>query len=120
MPSHNYRFTEAKYSKNNPENDLDFGNDGLYKELDGKDVNNYKTYKSVRTTKNKKRLETNKSNNKIYIIFILSIIALILFWYFYRSFSQEKTVRVIDTYQDQANLIMFSPDVGTGLRFGRY
>ncbi|VBB18465.1 hypothetical protein YASMINEVIRUS_928 [Yasminevirus sp. GU-2018] len=128
MSSSNYYFIENRDPSNDPNVDLDFGNDILYKELTGDELDKYKTYQvvaNVKPAKTRKRVQLrankdkNDSGNSIYILFIVLVVGLVLFWYFYGSRSSEKQQNILDTYPDQPELTMLSPDVGMELRLGK-
>jgi hypothetical protein len=126
--SNTYYFIENRYPQNDPNIDLNFDNDILYSDIIDDEVDRYdsnakndKTILPIKPTGKKdirKQKRTNKTNYSIYFYFILAIITLMLIWYFYKDRPTEKK-NIIDTYPNNAELTMLSPDMGMGSRFAR-
>lgn len=126
--SNMYYFIENRYPQNDPNIDLNFDNDILYSDVlddevdryDSKDKNDKIISPKKPTTKKdiRKPKPSNKTNYSIYFYFILAVITLMLIWYFYKDKPIEKK-NIIDTYPNNAELTMLSPDMGMGTRFAR-
>lgn len=143
-----YNFIEHANPERDPNIDLNFDNDILYKELNGslyaknnknnKNINlsvpsNDKTnLTSGKMNSQKKPIKSDSSNiteqiksnssysgSNIYIYFVLVVVCLIVIWYFYGSSRNVKETNIIDTYPNQPELTMMSPDMGMDTRFGR-
>ena len=123
-----YYFIENKYPEHDPNIDLNFDNDILYGAIFNDELDKYNTPYEItpnnvpfKSTK-KHSIKTNKKNQadntKLYVIFIVIIIAIVMLWYIYGGTSEPKKPEVIDTYADQPELTMLSPDFGMVSRFG--
>lgn len=121
-----YYFIEDKYPQHDPNIDLNFDNDILYGALLNDELDKYNTpfvsVPEVPSSKNEKKhtiradQKSGESDNRIYVVFILIVIILIFLWYIYGSESKKKP-NIIDTYPDQPEITMMSPDFGTGTRY---
>jgi len=130
-----FKFIENRHPEQDPNTDLNFDNDILYRELtnDGR-LNGYnlpsiaknsitlqkKTNKQENKQENirENMSDTKRSSYTIYIYFILTVILLILIWYFYGPTQKIKKKNIIDTYPNHPELTMMSPDMGMDARFG--
>ena len=128
-----YYYIEHMYPEQDPNIDLNFDNDILYKSLlrdninassmkykNTSDVNPSKKHNSLRQTNDN---DNNKSNTTLYIFYIVVIIMLVLFWYMYRRTGKgkgkekENDSYIIDNRADYIKLNMLSPDIGMGARY---
>jgi hypothetical protein len=129
-----YFFIEYRHPEDDPTIDLRFDDDIIYTEItDGDQLDKYNTpylvkdkdkdvapYKSQRKTSlSTKSKSSQGSSVSIYIFFIVAVICLVLIWYFYGSSSEIKQPDIIDTYPNQPELTMMSPDMGLNSRFVR-
>lgn len=125
-----YYFIENRNPNNDPNIDLRFDNDILYTELTrGDELDKYNTpyvVNDIRPARGKnkkvdKKKQTNNAdtNTKIYVLFIIGVICLVLLWYFYGSSQDTNHIDIVDTYPDQPELTMMSPDMGMDTRFIR-
>lgn len=128
-----YYFIENRNPGNDPNIDLRFDDDILYTELTrGDELDKYNTpyvvndvrpargkNKRVDKKKQTKSNKTNDSSTKIYVLFIIGVICLVLLWYFYGSSQDTNNIDIVDTYPDQPELTMMSPDMGMDTRFIR-
>lgn len=123
-----YYFIENAHPEQDPNIDLNFDNDILYgailnDELDKYDtkyamVSNVPPNKNTQKHTIKATKKSDASSTRVYVIFIIIIISLVLLWYIYGGKAEHKKPDVIDTYADNPELIMLSPDVGLGTRYG--
>lgn len=110
-----YRFIEMNNLTDNPNIDLDFGNNILYKELIDDDLD---THNIVYNTGDVKATHSNKSRNivkkrqqdtrNIYILFIVVIIMLLIFWYVGRHKTENET-NIVDRYISDTDLVVLQP-----------
>jgi hypothetical protein len=115
-----YNFIETKYPVRDPNIDINFNNDILYKALDGDDTVDKYNIKHESPNKNTNYVKQSRhSDYSIYIYFIIVVIFLVLIWYYYGSSKNIKQKNIIDTYPDQPELTMLSPDMGMDIRYGR-
>lgn len=105
-----YRFVENSYPNSDPNLDLDFGNNILYKELVDDDIDSHnikyenRNVKSLKDNKNRKVIKRRQKNtHNIYILFILVIIMLLIFWYVGRT-KTRTSKNILDTYMSESNL----------------
>jgi len=98
-----YRFV-LNSNPNNPNTDLDLGNNILYNALvdDDMDSHNVKyanhNVKSLKDNKNRKIIRKRQKNTRnIYILFVLVIIMLLVFWYVERD-NKSTTKNILDIY----------------------
>lgn len=120
-----YNFVEYRYPEDDPNIDLNFENDILYSAVKDDDLDKYNTINAIlpeippskNEIKKSIKKEEESNSNKIYIIFILLVIILIIIWYMYSQNSVKKKTNVIDTYADQPEITMMSPDFGLGTRY---
>ena len=102
-----YNFVENGYPINDPNIDLDFGNNILYKELVEDDIYSYdisydtKNVIPKKENKNRKIIKYRKKNtNNIYILFIFVIVMLLVIWYIKRNNNNN----ILDTDMSNLNL----------------
>lgn len=107
-----YRFIENRYPTSDPNLDLNFGNDILYKEMTDDDYVTHNTryqnkhIKPLINNKNGKLLNDRKKYTyNIYILFIVIVILLLVFWYVNRKNVNIKK-NIIDTYISDSELIL--------------
>jgi hypothetical protein len=87
-----YRFVEKIYPISDPNRDLDFGNNILYKELVDDDIDTHNVrydngnVKSLKDNKDRKVIIIRQKNtNNIYILFVFIVIMLLVYWYVDRN-----------------------------------
>jgi hypothetical protein len=124
-----YQYIESKYPEEYPNVDVNFDNDILYAAILENKIEKPNTPDMVQVnvvpassaaSAAKKSLRDQKKNQSdiwMSITFIIAIIVIILIWYIYGGKS-EKQIEPIDKYADVAELIMLSPDLGMGVRYG--
>lgn len=130
-----FKFIENRHPEQDPNTDLNFDNDILYRELTNDNKSNRYNLPSIvknpivspqkkSNIQNKQEsMRENMTTTKrysytIYIYFILAVILLVLIWYFYGPTQEIKKKNIIDTYPNHPELTMMSPDMGMGTRFG--
>ena len=129
-----YRFIEHKYpmQDSDPSIDVNFDSDLLYNSISNDqdkispdiavpaDIVVPSVVPMQRAKKhNIKDVQPNYSSyTNIYVLFIIFAIIIILLWYFFGGKQKIKQIEVIDTYADNPKLIMLSPDIGMGMRYG--
>lgn len=123
-----YYFIEHRNPTHDHVIDLNFDNDILYGSLTDDVLDKCNTRDNFvvsnetvsRPSKNKGKLnkKNKSSSNTIYVIFIIIVIILIVLWYVFGSKNEIKQKDIIDTYPDQPELTMLSPDIGMNSRFG--
>jgi hypothetical protein len=121
-----YYFIEERYPQNDPNIDLNFDNDMIYGALLNDELDKYNTpfvsVPEVPASKNEKKQSiradqrSNDSDSRVYVAFIIIVIVLVIIWYIYGGESKKKP-NIIDTYPDQPEMIMMSPDFGMDARY---
>lgn len=112
-----YRFTENRYPQNDVNIDLNFGNDILYTDLTGDELDKYSTAYIKRNIKpydksvKRKIVEPSDNTKYIYVCFIVIAILIMIFWHFYSK--QESNTKSLKkpVITDSRELLMVSPDV---------
>jgi hypothetical protein len=132
-----FYFIENKNPLDDPNIDLDFTNDALYGTLIGDELDKYNIPyandgvipdRPVRNTIQKRQNKKSKTNNKnnkqtessyfnISVVFIIIVIIIIFLWYVFGGKNKTKSVPIVETYNSEPELIMLSPDFGTGFRY---
>jgi hypothetical protein len=124
-----YQFIEHKYPMNdpNPLIDVNFESDLLYNSISSNqklpNIPDIVVPTVVPMQRTKKHKIKNTASDyspytNIYVLFIIFTIIIILLWYFFGGQQKNKQIEVIDTYADNPKLIMLSPDIGMGMRYG--
>jgi len=106
-----YNFVEMNYPTNNPNTDLDFGNNIMYTDLVDDDIDTHnvaydtKNVVPAKNNKNRKIIKyRQKPTRNIYILFICVISMLLVFWYVKRDNNNTKK-NILDNYVSESNLI---------------
>lgn len=122
-----YYYIENRDPLQDPNVDLNFNNDILYSGLLGDDVDasdvpirvfDVEPSKSTKKHNIKKDTDRQRHNYNICLYFILIVIGLLFVWYLY-SGKKNEGKNIIDSYANDPDLIMLSPDMGMESRFGR-
>lgn len=122
-----YYFIENRFPERDPNIDLNFGNDILYSDLTGDQLDKYDTsdnvssnvkpFKNTQKTSLRNNKQQQKSNNTLYVLFLLAVIFLVIIWYIY-GMNPDISANPKIKPNVQPELTMMSPDVGIDQRYG--
>ena len=126
-----YYFIENKNPINDPNIDLNFDNDLLYSDIIADDYDKYREAHvinesiSPRDPAKKQPIQKLKNQQKplnynIYVIFIIVVILFVFVWYTYGGSSKIKSSDNFPSITSPPDLVMLSPDFGSGARFGSF
>lgn len=124
-----YYFIEHRNPSQDSNIDLNFNDDMLYSSVTDAIINKHDTREKFVTSKDLSKSsnkipkkdnmdKTANSSNAIYVMFIMIVIISIILWYVFGTKGEIKQKDIIDTYPDQPELMMLSPDIGMDSRFG--
>jgi hypothetical protein len=117
-----YYFVENRYPQNDVNIDLNFGNDILYGEIAGDELDKYRIPNKNGTPDNnvvpfkrgKPRKQKIKNENKpstfMSLLFIIIVIFVVLAWYIYSRKENKKKIIEINPYLEP-ELTIISPEI---------
>lgn len=124
-----YYFIENKNPTSDPNLDLNFDNDLLFSDIIADDYDKYKEAHVINESisprvpakrppsqKQQQKLLSKRTNTNIYVVFIIIVIIAIFLWYIYGGKPKDKNNQ--DVLLTSPDLVMLSPDFGTGARLG--